>query len=135
MDKKNLVKNFYQSDFYSNSDELKKYFHPDVKIFWNSSSGFYKLDFQSFEKISLEMGKSFKSLNCDITHLLQDGDSVTIRFSYNVNTIESPDEDISIAHFIAIWEIKDDKLYKGYMISQPEDDNPENIFSFIPKKD
>jgi hypothetical protein len=105
-----------------------------VKIFWNSSTGFYKLDFESFQKMSYEMGKSFESLNCDITHLLQEGNNVTIRFSYNVNTIESPDEEIPVAHFIAIWEIKDEKLYKGYIISQPEDDSLENIFSFIPKK-
>ncbi|MDR6301022.1 nuclear transport factor 2 family protein [Mesonia maritima] len=134
MDGKTLVKDFFESEFYANSEEIKNYLHPEVKIFWNSSTGFYKLDFESFKKMSSEMGKSFESLNCDITHLLQEDNNVTIRFSYNVNTIESPDEEIPVAHFIAIWEMKDEKLYKGYIISQPEDDSLENIFSFIPKK-
>jgi hypothetical protein len=34
---------------------------------------------------------------------------------------------------MCIWEIKDKKLYEGYLISQPGDDSEENISSFLPK--
>jgi hypothetical protein len=36
-----------------------------------------------------------------------------------------------MAHFIAIWEIKDGKMFKGYQISQAADETPENLSSFL----
>ena len=57
---------------------------------------------------------------------------VTIRFTYYVRTIENPDEELPMAHFIAIWEVKDGKMYKGHQISQQADDSPENLDSFLP---
>jgi hypothetical protein len=35
-----------------------------------------------------------------------------------VKTIENPREEMLLAHFFVIWEIKDDKLFRGYQISQ-----------------
>jgi hypothetical protein len=43
---------------------------------------------------------------------------VTVRFSHFAKTIENPREEMLLAHFIAIFEIKDNKIYRGYQISQ-----------------
>jgi hypothetical protein len=89
------------------------------------------MNYQDVLKMSSEMAKSFYSLRAEISHLLRDKDEVTIRFTYHVRTVENPDEEIPMAHFIAIWKIRDDKLFKGYQISQPADETPENLSSFL----
>ncbi|CAM4265879.1 nuclear transport factor 2 family protein [Gillisia limnaea] len=128
---KKIVKEFYASNFYKNPEDVKMYLHPEAELFWNSSAGFNKMNFQDILGMIAEMSKSFHSLRAEISHLLRDKDDVTIRFTYHVRTVENPDEEIPMAHFIAIWKIKDDKLYKGYQISQPADETPENLSSFM----
>ena len=130
---KQLVQDFYTSGFHKDTSLLKKYLHEDATIYWNSSSGFSKLDFEDFSRMSSDLGKSYEGLSCEITHLLQEENKVAVRFTYHANTIEDPEEDGALAHFMCIWEIKDNKLYEGYLISQPGDDSEENISSFLPK--
>ena len=127
---KKIVKEFYTSNFYKNPEDVKLFLHPEAELFWNSSTGFNKMNFQDILEMSAEMSKSNHSLRAEISHLLRDKDEVSIRLTYHVKTVENPDEEIPVAHFIAIWKIKDDKLFKGYQISQPADDTPENLSSF-----
>lgn len=129
--RKKLVREFYTSNFFKDSDDVKSFLHPEAELFWNSSAGFNKMNYQDIVRMSSEMVKSFNSLRAEVSHLLRDKDEVTIRFTYHVKTVENPDEEIPMAHFIAIWKIKDDKLYKGFQISQPADDTPENLSSFL----
>jgi len=77
------------------------------------------------------MGKSFEYIRPEISHLLQDDKMVTIRITYYTKTIENTEEEIPMTHMVAIWEIKDKKMYKGYQMSQPADDSPDNISSFM----
>ena len=129
---KDCVAKFYSSDFYKNPDTVADYLHPEAQLFWNSSAGFHKLDFQGVVDMAQELTKSFEFLRADISHLLSDNDMVTIRFTYYVKTIENPDEELPMAHFIAIWMVKDGKLFKGHQMSQQADDIPENLESFLP---
>ncbi|MCX2837329.1 nuclear transport factor 2 family protein [Salinimicrobium sp. MT39] len=129
---KDCVAKFYSSDFYRNPDSVKDYLHPDAQLFWNSSGGFHKLGYSEIAGMSKELSQSFEHLRADISHLLSDGDTVTIRFTYYVRTVENPDEELPMAHFISIWECKDGKMYKGHQISQQADDSPENLDSFLP---
>ena len=76
--------------------------------------------------MSSEMGKSFISLRCSISHLISEDDKVSARLTYYIKTVENPDEEVGIIHFMAIWELKDGLLYRGYQISQPSDDDPQN---------
>lgn len=128
---KKVLENFYTSNFYKNPEEVKIYLHPEAELFWNNSAGFNKMNYDDILKLSKGMSESFDSLRAEISHLLKDKDQVTIRFTYHVRTVENPDEEIPLAHFIAIWQIKDDKLYKGYQISQQADESPENLSSFL----
>ncbi len=128
---KKIVKEFYNSNFYKSPEDVKNYLHPEAELFWNSSAGFNKMNFQDILELSTEMSKSFHSLRAEISHLLRDKDEVSIRLTYHVKTVENPDEEIPMAHFMAIWKIKDNKLFKGYQISQPADETPENLSSFM----
>jgi hypothetical protein len=132
LEPKDCVAKFYSSDFYRDPSLVKEYLHPDAHLFWNSSAGFNKLDFQGILSIAQELSKSFSSLRADISHLLSDKDHVTIRFTYYVSTVENDEEELPMAHFIAIWEMKDGKMYKGHQISLQADDSPENLNSFLP---
>ena len=132
MEPKDCVAKFYSSDFYKNPASVKEYLHPDAQLFWNSSAGFHKLGFSEIADMSKELSQSFENLRADISHLLSDGNMITIRFTYYVRTVENPDEELPMAHFIAIWEVKEGKMYKGHQISQQADDSPENLDSFLP---
>ncbi len=131
LSKKQLVKSFYNSDFFKNPEEVKNYLHPEAELFWNSSEGFHKMNFSDIENLSKGMARSFENLRAEVSHLLKDGDEVTIRFTYHIRTVENPEEEIPMAHFMAIWKIKDGKMFRGYQISQPADENPENLSSFL----
>lgn len=131
MNRRKLVKEFYSSGF-SDADNLKDFLHPEVSVFWNSSTGFHKLDYNGIAETTKQMSEAYANLRTEVSHLLREKDTVTIRFTYFVKTIENPDEELPMAHFIAIWEIKDGKMYKGYQISQLADDNNDNLKSFLP---
>ena len=131
MGPKKCVEGFYTSDFYRNPSTINQFLHPEVELFWNSSAGFNKMDYAAIENLGKELSKTFLALRTDVSHLLRDKNHVTIRFTYYVKTIENPEEELPMAHFIAIWELKDNKLYRGHQISQQADDSPENLSSFL----
>lgn len=63
--------------------------------------------------------------------MLEDGNMVTARYTIYVTPIESPElEQVPLAHFISIWEVKDNKLYRCYEISQLADDSSESLDSY-----
>lgn len=115
---KKLVEDFYTSDFYRSEETLKKYLHPQVELSWYGTTGLKKLNFDEIRVLSLGMGSSYDSLRADVEKILAEGDDVAVHFSYYARTIENPEEEIPLAHFLAIWEIRDDKLYRGLQISQ-----------------
>lgn len=126
-DHKEVVRNFY-NDF----PVVDQYLHPDTVLYWNSSSGFHKMDSEAIKEMARELARAFHSLRLEASHLLSDGKIVTIRFTYFVKTIENEDEELPMAHFMAIWELKDGKLYRGHQMSQQANDSPENLSSFLP---
>ncbi|MFL1895517.1 nuclear transport factor 2 family protein [Aquimarina sp. 2-A2] len=130
---KEIVKSFYETDLIRNFDSLSEFLHPEIELYWNSSFGFNKKDFKGIQTMFKEMSASFENFRCEISHLLSEGNSVTIRYTYFANIIEQPDKEEAIAHFIAIWELKDMKLYRGYQISQQGDNTPESMRSFLSK--
>lgn len=115
---KDIVENFYNS-FYSEPKVIGQFVHPEASLCWHSSTGFSELDYNGIANLAKEMSESFESLRTDISTILKEKNKVAIHFDYHVKTIENPDEEITLGHFMAIWELKDNKLYKGYMVSQP----------------
>jgi hypothetical protein len=118
MTAKEIVQTFYKSDALIDSAVIKEFLHPDVIVDWNSSKGFIQLDFLSLLNLSDELGKAYVRSKIRISHIIAEDDMITVRYSHFVKTIENPREEMLLAHFISIWQIKDNKLYRGYQMSQ-----------------
>lgn len=115
---KEIVENFYNSDFYQDENVLKEFLHPQVELSWYGTTGLKKLNLEEIAAISLELAQSFESLRAEVENVISDNGKTAIHFTYHVRTIENPEEEMPLAHFMAIWEVKDDKLYRGVQISQ-----------------
>ena len=118
MSAKEIVKKFYKSDALIDSEVLKDFIHPDIIVEWNSSKGFVELNYDALLNLSGELSKAYVRSKVRISHIIAEQDIVSVRYSHFVKTIENPREEMLLAHFIVIWEIKDNKLYRGYQMSQ-----------------
>ncbi len=127
---KEIVRDFYRSDILKDDTVIKTFFHPESILIWNSMNGLSILNFEDIENFFAEVRRTYFDLRIEVSHLLQDDNHVTARYKYYVSTIENPDEEMGIAHFIAIWEIKDQKIYRGYQVSQPVTDKDDTEESY-----
>jgi hypothetical protein len=118
MSAKEIVQEFYKSDAFINPEILKNYIHPEIQLDWNSSKGFVKLNYDSILDLSLELSKAYVRSKARISHIIEENNLVSVRYSHFIKTIENPREEMLLAHFIVIWEIKDDKLFRGFQMSQ-----------------
>lgn len=118
MKPKHIVTNFYKSDVVLDATAVSDLLHPEVILEWHSTKGFFKMNHESIVALSRELSKAYIRSKCKISHLIAKGETVTVRYSQFVKTIENPREEMFLAHFMVIWEIKDDKLYRGYQMSQ-----------------
>lgn len=128
---KEIVKSFYDSDFINDQEFFNRYVHPELTLIWNSTTdGLSILNFDDLKGFFEEIKRTYAEMHVEVSHLLQDDNFVTIRYKYCVTTVENPNEELGIAHFITIWEVKDDKLYRGYQVSQPvtEKDDTEKSY-------
>jgi len=127
---KEVVRDFYRSDILKDKSVLERFFHPEVVLIWNSAIGLSILHFDDLVNFFDEVRRSYQDLRLEVSHLLADGNHVTIRYKYYVRTMENPDEELGIAHFIAIWEVKDGKIFRGHQVSQPVMDNDDTHESY-----
>lgn len=118
MSAKKLVLDFYKSDALVDSEVMDTFLHPEVLVDWNSSKGFLQMKRDEILALSTELGRAYIRSKVRISHILQDGDMVSVRYSHYVKTIENPREEMLLAHFIVIWELKDGKLFRGFQMSQ-----------------
>ena len=118
MGAKAIVQEFYKTDVILDADKVKALLHPDVVLEWHSTKGFLKLNHEQLIGISNELGKTYVRSKYKISHLVEEGNTVAVRYSQYVKTIENPREEMLLAHFMVIWEVKDNKLYRGYQMSQ-----------------
>ncbi len=126
---KEIVRKFYESNFYKDEDVLRSYLHPEVELSWYGTTGLRKLDLNGIAEISEKLAESFESLRAKVSKVVAKNGNAAIHFTYYVRTIENPEEEMPLAHFIAIWEIKDGKLYKGVQISQLGEEIDEDPWS------
>jgi len=115
---KKLVQDFYKSDALINSEIMETYLHPEVVIDWNSSKGFIQMKYADVIAMAGELGRAYIRSKARISHILQDGNQVAVRYSHYIKTVENPREEMLLAHFFVIWEIKDGKLFRGFQMTQ-----------------
>ena len=118
MSAKEIVEKFYKSDVLLEKDTVNSFLHPEVTLEWHSSKGFLTMNREQIIALSEELSKAYVRSKHRITHLLEEGNSVAVRYSHFVKTVENPREEMLLEHFMVIWELKDDKLYRGYQMSQ-----------------
>ena len=118
MNLKKIILDFYKSEALINPTILASYLHDDIVFEWNSSTGFIQMNREDLLSLASELSRSYIRSKVKISHLVKEGDLVSVRYVHFVKTIENPREYILLANFIVIWEIKDEKLYRGYQISQ-----------------
>jgi len=126
---KEVVEQFYKSNFYKDEDVLRSFLHPEVELSWYGTTGLKKLDLSGIAEITEQLAESFELLRAEIEKIVVEGENAAIHFTYHVTTIENPEEEMPLAHFVAMWELKDGKLFKGVQISQlgeEVEDNPWN---------
>ncbi|MBZ9630300.1 nuclear transport factor 2 family protein [Salegentibacter sp. LM13S] len=126
---KDIVEKFYTSLFNGEKDILDNYLHPNVALTWYGTTGLKKLDFNEILSLRDDMAKNYESLKAEVEKTVEEGHQIAIQFTYHVKTIENPDEEMPLAHFMAIWELKDDKLFKGVQISQLGEEIDESPWS------
>jgi|AntDeeMinimDraft_4_1070355.scaffolds.fasta_scaffold03395_5 hypothetical protein len=131
---KKMVREFLESGFYYSSEKNDKYLHPEAEIFWNSTSGYYKLTRFDFKAITDNLNASFDSWYCEVGNIIREDNELGVRFSYFVQTIENPDEEVPIADFIGMLSLKEGKIHRGYLVSQPNEDSPHRLEAFAVKK-
>lgn len=127
---KHIVGQFFSSDILNDNTVLTRFFHKDLVLIWNSSDGLTIMNQDDLIEFFSEIKRTYNDLRIEISHLLEDDNHVTIRYKYYIRTIENPEEELGISHFIAIWEVKDDKLYRGYQVSQPVTDLDDTTESY-----
>lgn len=127
---KKIVKEFYSSDFFNDPSVFEHYLHPEMELFWNATSGYSHMDIKGLKEMVIEAGKSFHGVRPVITHLISKGDQVVIRFTYFVTTIELPEIEEPMAHFMAIWDMKDGLMHRGYQMSQQAEEAKESMKSW-----
>lgn len=118
MSAKKIVQDFYKSDALINSEIMNNFLHPDVVVDWNSSKGLIQMKREDILGLATELGKAYIRSKARISHILQEGNMVMVRYSHFIKTIENPREEMLLAHFMVIWELKDDKLFRGFQMSQ-----------------
>lgn len=127
---KEIVKSFYQADILNDDSVLERFFHKDIVLIWNSADGLSIMHFDDLIQFFTEIKRTYNDLRIEVSHLLEDNNHITIRYKYYIRTMENPDEELGIAHFIAIWEVKDNQLYRGYQVSQPVTDMDDTSESY-----
>lgn len=118
MSAKEIVKSFYKSDAFINPTIMKEYLHPECVLDWNSSEGLIQMDYNALIGLTTDISRAYVRSKARISHIVEENNMVSVRFSHYVKTIENPREEMFLAHIMIIWELKDNKLYRGFQMSQ-----------------
>lgn len=117
MGAKEIVAEYYKTAG-AGAEVARRLLHNDVIVQWHSSKGFLQLDKKDILALAEELDKSYSCARMDISHIIAEGNNVTVRYTHYVNAFENPTEEMVLAHFVVIWEVKDNQLYKGWLMSQ-----------------
>lgn len=118
MSTKELVVEYYESGAYRTAEGIDRLIHDEVIVQWHSSKGYLQLEKNDILTFAAELDKSYSSQRLFVSHIISENDLVTVRYTHYVNPFESPADEMILAHFVVIWEVKDNQLYKGYLMSQ-----------------
>jgi len=114
---KEVVEAYYRDMF--DSIGIKPHLHPLCMVYWNNSAGLKELNSEGLIAMIAHLKGRYPTSRLEITHIIAEGDEVAVRYAHNIT---SPDtfEEKTFAYSMAIWEIKDGKMYRGHIMSHLE---------------
>jgi hypothetical protein len=110
MKPKDIVLDYYKSDVLLDRKTVSMLLHPEVTMDWNSSEGSIQMNYQDILLMVDQMARAYIRTKIRISHILQEKNLVSLRF-------ENPREEMLLGNFFVIWEIKEEKLFKGFQMS------------------
>ena len=130
MSAKAIVKAFYDSDLANDESVVEKFFHKDCEMYWSSSQSSMYLNYNDILDFFVGTRASYHSVRFQFSHMLEDEQYVTSRHILLAKTIENPDDEVVLAQFSTIWEVKDEKLYRCHEMSRLIDEKSLEINTF-----
>ncbi|AZQ44410.1 nuclear transport factor 2 family protein [Nonlabens ponticola] len=116
---KKLLNSFFDSSAFSDKSTYEQFIHPDLQVYWHSSTGYNVYDQSSYWELIESAAQSYESLRYDVSHMLSEKDEVVARYTLYVKTIENPNEEVPIGYFISIWKVQDGQLIECHQTSHP----------------
>jgi len=116
---KEIVQEYYRSGALHNPQIMATYIHKDFNLEWYSTKGYFEADRDDILALAGELAKSYVTSYVHIKQIISEGDTVSVRYTHHVTTIENPQEDTILGHFMVIWEVKENKLFKAHLMSHP----------------
>lgn len=114
---KNTIEQFYKADGVRNKELLNHLLATDFILEWNTSEGKKVYSKSDVLHLADELMKGFHTSLNHIYQIVEEKNTVAVNYIQTVSTIENPDELFQIAHFMAFWEFKGDKIIKLTQIS------------------
>ena len=130
-DSKIIVQGFTGSEGTFHAEQMIEYGTNVVGGVTPGKGGQSHLDRPVFNTVSQAVEETGANVSIIFVPPAFAADAIMESADAGIKVIITITEGIPVAHFIAIWKIKHDKLFKGYQISQPADETPENLSSFM----
>lgn len=118
MSPKEIIQDYFNKQAVLNPKVLKDFLHPELQIEWVSGSGVRYMNYDEFINYSHELSKSFVQSSVSIRHIIEEGNKVVIYYTLFMKSIENPNTDELMSQFMAIWEMKEGKMYQGTLMSR-----------------
>lgn len=116
MDVKQFIIDYYHALL--KPETLKDFLHPQVLVEWHSPRGYVELDIKDLIKFSEHISKQYSTLRLVVTHIVAEGDKkVSVRYINMITTPEDPLSEKELSQSMSFWELKDNKLYRGYVMT------------------
>ena len=77
---KQIVKEFHQANIINTELEFNDYFHKELVLIWNSTDGLSIMNYDDLIVFFSEIRRTYDDLRIEISHVLNDGNHVTIRY-------------------------------------------------------
>lgn len=119
MTPKEIVQELYVNDGLRNRDFLNDVLHVNMLLEWRSSEGLLVKDKNSLLDLATELKQNFAIFSSEVLHFITENNIVSIAYNQFGASIENQKDLILIGRFIVIWEFENNKIIKGYQISQP----------------
>ncbi len=128
---KDVVLKFYSSDAWRDVAVLDSFLHAEYEQHWHGPDGYTFYDRADVLEHGKHLSEKHGDVQVEISHVMEDGALVALRYLFKVSSADKPDDVEPSAEFIAIWEVRNGKLYRCWEISAPPDVSPAALASFM----